>query len=149
MDIPKSWKKKTDAKFKKAEGGEVRWYRDNDDLLTLQWKDKKVVTMLSSYHSEEKYNYVQRQVKNKEEKWEKTTVPRPEVVKDYYAHMGGVNLSDQYTNKYNKLHRVNHWWLMLFFHFVDVAIVKSYILFQEWRKQNRQNPDLKSNVHYG
>ena len=102
--------------------GEVRWYRADDELLALQWKDKKVVTMLSAFRSAENYEHVWRQVKNKEGRWEKVKLPRPEVVSDYNAHMGGVDLSDQYINKYNVLRKVNRWWLTLFFHFIDVAV---------------------------
>jgi hypothetical protein len=54
--------------------------------------------------------------------------------------LGGVDKSDQLLNKYNMLRKTNKWWKTLFFHFIDIARVNSYILFQDWRKQN---PDLE------
>ena len=64
---------------------------------------------------------------------------RLEVVADYNANMGGVDMSDQYITKYNVFCKVKRWWLTFFFHSIDVAVVKSYILLQEWRQKNPQN----------
>ena len=65
----------------------------------------------------------------------------------YNKYMSGVDKSDQLIGKYNSL-RTNRYWKTLFYHFLDIARVNSYIMFQEWRKCNNNN-ELERPAHYG
>jgi len=62
--------------------------------------------------------------------------------------MGGVDKSDQLLTKYNMLRKTNKYWKTLFFHFLDIARVNSYIIFQDWRVQNSDIEELKRPKKY-
>ena len=112
----------------------MRWIRDGD-LLTVQWRDNKTISLMSNHHSAKGYSFVARRTKVNGE-FRRLLVRQPNIVKDYNKSMGGVDRSDQLINKYNVLRKTNKYWKTLFFHFIDIARVNSYILFEEWRKTN-------------
>ena len=57
--------------------------------------------------------------------------------------MNGVEKSDQLIGKYNTLRKTNKWWKTLFLHFIGIAQVNWYVLFNKFRGRNPDNPDLK------
>ena len=121
--------KGTDAAWNKvSKRGDMRWFRDGDKLI-VQWKDKRVVTIMTTIHNANKSDLVDRKIRVGD-KWEKQQVARPEVFRDYNKNMGGVDLSDQLIGKYNVLRKVNRWWRTLFFHMIDIAVINSYIMFR-------------------
>ena len=70
-------------------------------------------------------------------------------MKDFNAHMGGVDKSDQLTSKYNSLRKTNKWRKTLFYHFLDIARVNAFILFENFRKKHRYVPELQRPNRYG
>lgn len=44
--------------------------------------------------------------------------------------MGGVDLSDQLLKCYEIMRKSKKWWRTLFFHFIDVAIVNSFLIYK-------------------
>ena len=139
--------KSSDAKWAKAaKKGDMRWCRE-DPKLIVQWKDNKIITVVSTIHSGNASDTCTRRVKNREGKWERVTVRRPMAIREYNKHMGGVDLSDQLTSKYGVLQKVNRWWKTLFLHMIDIAVVNSYIMFNAIRK-NYGNNELKRMKSY-
>ena len=124
---------------KASSRGNMRWLR-SDGNVAVQWKDNKTITMLSSFHSASDYGYCRRRVKEGGQ-FHRKIVKQPKVVQDYNAHMGGVDRSDQLLSNYDILRKTTKYWKTLFFHFIDIAIINSYILFQEWRKRH---PDIEA-----
>ena len=121
--------KGTDAAWnKKSKRGDMRWFREGDKLI-VQWKDKRVVTIMTTLHNANESDLVDRNIRVGD-KWEKQKVRRPQVFGDYNKNMGGVDLSDQLIGKFNVLRKVNRWWRTLFFHVIDIAIINSYIMFR-------------------
>lgn len=55
---------------------------------------------------------------------------KPKVIDDYNLGMDGVDISDQYSVYYNFEHGSVKWWRKEFFHFVEMAVVNSYILYR-------------------
>ena len=66
-------------------------FRKDDDTMALQWKDKWVVTMLSSVYNM-KCEDIDRVLHNAEKK----TVAKPIVISQYTKNMSGVDRADQY-----------------------------------------------------
>jgi len=126
---------------KRKDRGDMRWNREGDTLC-LQWKDNKVVTMLSTLDVGNAYVEVQRKVKENG-KYSVITVKQPSCIQRYNKYMNGVDKSDQYLSKYNSLRKCVRWWKTLFFHLVDIAIVNGFILFQSHRRLNKDNPALE------
>ena len=132
---------------KKSNRGDVRWVREGD-ILSMQWRDNKTVSFLSSIHHSNGFGFVHRRSKVNGQ-YRKLNVRQPKLVKDYNAHMGGVDKSDQLINKYNTLRKTNKWWKTLFYHFLDIARVNAFILFEDFRKKHRDVPELQRPNRYG
>ncbi|KAK6470125.1 piggyBac transposable element-derived protein 4-like [Huso huso] len=133
---------------KKAKCGDMRWHRmEEGNILAMQWKDSRTVTVLSTLHRATDAVTIQRHVKENG-KWTVKDVQQPLAIHDYNQNMGGVDKSDQLIEKYDMRIKSLKWWQTLFFHFIDIAVVNSYILFQEWRAQNPQNENLSRISRY-
>ncbi|XP_057291023.1 piggyBac transposable element-derived protein 4-like [Hydractinia symbiolongicarpus] len=130
----------------KQHRGAMRWSRE-DKALCLQWKDNKVVTMVSTIDRADKFVEVQRKVKA-DGKFSTVTVRQPECIQRYNSYMNGVDKSDQYLAKYNMLRKCVRWWKTLFFHMIDVGLVNGFILFQLHRSRNPDVPGLKRPKSY-
>lgn len=127
--LPPSTKKKNAIKLAKHE---VRAYRKDDCVLVLLWKDKRTVSMLSTYHNSSN-QVVVRNAKGKE----REIVTKPTVVCEYNKHMGGVDLADHLLSSYSFTRRSVKWWRKMFFWLLEVAVTNSFILY------NTQNRPVK------
>ena len=56
-------------------------------------------------------------------------VEKPQVIEHYNTHVSGVNKCDQLILYYGYAHRSSKWWKKIFFHLLDVSIVKANILY--------------------
>ena len=108
--------------------GEMRW-KGEGSYLSVQWIDKKFVTMLYTTDNVNRYVAVDRTVKVNG-KWEKVDVKKPYVVEWYNAYMNGIDKSDQILLKYNLSHKCARWWKTLFYHIIDITVVNGFLLFQ-------------------
>ncbi|KAK2588065.1 hypothetical protein KPH14_004130 [Odynerus spinipes] len=106
------------AKLKK---GDILACR-NENVLLFQWKDKRVVSMISTWHT------VDVETKNK----------IPNVIRDYKKNMSGVNSANEYTLVYCFMRKTLKWWRKLFFWGLESCVINSYILYKY--KQRESNP---------
>ena len=86
--LPKAFKK---LKMKNSE----KVYQHLDNVMTLCWKDKRAIFMLSTWHSG-KSETITRTVRGRHEE-----VDKPVVINDYTAHMGAVDQADHYCASYS------------------------------------------------
>jgi len=113
---------KTDKEMKR---GDVDWRITDDGINFMKWKDKRVVTMASNFHKPDVIGTVERKRKD----GEKETVPCPNIVKDYNANMGYVDKSDMLKSTYEIDRKSRKWCHRILWHFVDVSIVNSFIIY--------------------
>ena len=140
MKDGKTWARKLDR-------GSMRWKRDGP-CLAVQWKDNKLVTMLSSIDSANEFIEVKRKVKV-DDKWENVLIRQPKCIQRYNRFMNAVDRSDQYLAKYNLLHKCVRWWKTLFFHMIDISLVNGFIIFQQYRKAHPELEALCRPSKYG
>ncbi|XP_018396876.1 PREDICTED: piggyBac transposable element-derived protein 4-like [Cyphomyrmex costatus] len=89
---------------KKFEKGEMKTF--SSSLMTyVVWKDKKLVTMLSTKHSPEMITT------DKVDQRTKMHVQKPNLVLDYNNNMGGVDLCDQCITPYDIMRKSKKWQL--------------------------------------
>lgn len=84
-----------------------------------------MVYILSNFHNPEQVVYVQRRSKD----GTKEAVKCPVQVMEYNRHMGYVDKADMMKSSYEIDRKSRKWWHRIFFHFCDVAVINSYILF--------------------
>lgn len=134
--LPKQMKKKA-LKIKKHE---VVAYRKEDKYLTLSWKDKRVVTILSTWHNPDT-----REVSRKTAK-EVEVFQKPVAVIDYTSKMGGVDRADHYCSSYGFLKKSLKWWRKLYFWILEISLVNSFHLYN--LNQNSKNLPALSHLEF-
>lgn len=100
---------------------------DGIDLRAVKWLDNRAVTLVSTFDSAEPADMVTRyDAKIRGE----IQVPRPRIVKTYNQFMGGVDLLDSLIAYYRIRVRSKKYYLRFFFHFVDLVVVTSWLLYR-------------------
>ena len=103
--------------------GDSKHYRKGEMLL-VAFRDKKTqkqpVIVLSTGHSAQIETKI---VRGKEK-------TKPAAVMDYNKYMGGVDISDRIVYHYASERATHRYWKKIFFNFVDLAMMNSYILFR-------------------
>ena len=107
-------------------------HRQNGNLLALRFKDKRDVTMLSSFH-EPTMSVLTRQRHETDEH-----IRKPGCIVEYTKKMGGVDLCDQ-LNQYNTIARkTKKWWRKLLFHLMNVCMVNAFGLYSKFSLDERK-----------
>nr|XP_039264882.1 piggyBac transposable element-derived protein 4-like [Styela clava] len=108
-------------------------WRVSGQLLAQSWVDNKVVYFLSTIHKPEyDKEYVGRKTvkrragRRRESRF--VEIPCPPLLKDYNAHMGGVDLSDQMRKYYNLTRRSKIWYRRVFSYLLEVAIHNARVI---------------------
>ncbi|CAK9827592.1 PiggyBac transposable element-derived protein 4 [Anthophora retusa] len=110
----------------------VAAYRSGDILL-LAWKDKRIVTILSSYDTSGT-TIIERRKKQAGT----VNIIKPNVIINYNMNMGGVDKADQLASSYCFMRKSCKWWRKLFFWGLEVCAINSYILYKvSARRENR------------
>lgn len=94
----------------------------------MKWFDNKPIHLLSTENGSTPYSRCKRwDHKNKK----RIEVPIPQMVKNYNDYMGGVDLCDRMISFYRMKTRTNKWTIRAIFHFIDLAVVNSWILYKQ------------------
>ena len=118
-----------DAAMKKKGRGTIElWTSDYDDveLRAIKWFDNRGVSLLSTYESVNPVVHISRFDRKAKER---VNVPCPSIVSTYNKFMGGVDLLDSLLSLYRIHIRSKKWHHKLFFHFLDVIVVQSWLMY--------------------
>ena len=96
----------------------------------MKWRDTNDVCVLSTYFEATGTDMVRRK-KKIDGKYQQLQVNIPPAIKYYNKNMGGVDLSDQLIQSYAVLRKTRKWWKTLFLHFIDLAVVNSFIILKQ------------------
>ena len=126
-----------EIKNPKIAKNEIVAYR-RKDILLLAWRDKRIVTMLSTCATSSSKTVTKRTRKEG-----RTNIVKPDVVINYNKYIGGVDKANQYTGTYCFMRKSQKWWRKLFFWGLEVSVINSYLLYQEHQKKH----DIKKLTH--
>lgn len=73
-------------------------------------------------------------------------IPCPDVLISYNNNMNNVDVFDQLKAAYGMNRKSRKWWHRLFFHFIDMAIVNSFILHQQLKLEKISLKDFRRRV---
>jgi hypothetical protein len=120
---------KTDKEMKKEGRGASDHVASRDGKVILyKWLDTKFVYLASNTYSSSKLNKVDRFCKAENKSIE---ISQPDIISKYNSGMGGVDLLDQLISYYRIHIKSRKWTLRLIFHFADLAVVSSFIDFNQ------------------
>ena len=119
----------------------IMYMKGPQGLLLSVWKDSKNVLLLSNYHQPVEESK-ERQLRKKDitpntRPNEKQFVNIPRAIIDYTANVGGVDSFDQKSNYYSPQLRSHRWYIKIFFHFLEIAVLNSYVIYKKVCEENR------------
>lgn len=126
--IPKKFK---DTKLENK--GDSVWIQGSQQLVLCKWLDTKEVLFLSTAHKGEKISTVERS----DGRGGKIKRKIPTIAADYNEHMGKVDLHNQSCSYYSYGRRCVKWWHAVFFYFVSVLVVNSWIAYKVLAKDDK------------
>lgn len=107
------------------------------DVSAIVWKDNKPVNLLSTYVGAEPTTTIARYDKKIHER---VSIQCPKAVREYNAHMGGVDLMDSFIGRYEITVKSRKWTRRLFHHLVDMTVVNSWIIYKKVNHQIKSKP---------
>jgi hypothetical protein len=127
--LPKDVAKlKDDKALAKMGRGACEVLVSNDHKVAVTtWFDNKPIIMASSIHSKHEEDTCRRWSKKDNDY---VTIKRPLVIREYNSKMGGVDLCDRMMSFYRMKARTKKWTLRTLLHFVDLALVNSWLLYR-------------------
>uniref|UniRef100_A0A668AWS2 Uncharacterized protein n=1 Tax=Myripristis murdjan TaxID=586833 RepID=A0A668AWS2_9TELE len=131
--------------------GEAPVFYEKKPLLSASFRDAGTVTVLSTGRLLDSYIRWPRTsiVANNNNNKKKKNVVKPRCVEDYNRYMGGVDRADQLCSYYSFSHRSMKWYIRLYHHVREVALVNAHILFREATGISMATPDFRSQVVAG
>ena len=99
-------------------------YRAYGPLLACAWKDKVVITFLTTKHVAEAETSVSRTARDGSEQ----DISCPPCLPDYQEFMRGVDLSDQRMSYYYVGRRSTKWWKRVFSYLLEACSQNAYVL---------------------
>jgi hypothetical protein len=108
-------------------------------LTFLKWKDRKAVFFLNNFHDLNIEETISRKNKDRSQ----TEIACPLIVKDYNRNMAFVDKMDMLKSLYEIDPKSKKWWHRILFHFIDVALVNSFIIYKD-----RSSEKIESLEHF-
>ncbi|XP_040072936.1 piggyBac transposable element-derived protein 2-like [Ixodes scapularis] len=120
----------SDTELRKRGRGSAEEYEavvDNQKVIVVKWYDNRSVTTASTFAGAQPVSTVMRWDRREKKS---VQVECPSAVVTYNKYMGGVDLLDALIAYYRIQLRSKKFYLKLFFHFLDMVIVVSWLLYR-------------------
>lgn len=140
LNFPSGWCSTIDNMME----GRSQFYKLGNEMLLSAWNDKRLVMILSTIHET---NRVQYERYNEEAINKKETVSCPASVADYRKHMGGVDKLDKHLGNYQFFYRNSRWYIRIFTHFLEIAILNAYVLYSQTCVKSHITPLSRYEFH--
>ena len=105
-------------------------FKKSASLTYVQWKDKRDVFCLSTFHTNKMSDFTTR-------RRDVGDIQRPDIISSYNQHMGGVDHMDQLLVYYTAGRKTMKWYKRIFWRIIEMSIVNVFILY------NLCHPDKK------
>lgn len=100
---------------------------NSSDMVSVTWRDTKVVNLISNFLGTYPLQTVDRFDKKLKKK---ITVDCPNIVKQYNSYMGGVDFLDSMIGRNKIKIRSKKWYMRIYYHLLDLTITNSWILYR-------------------
>lgn len=108
----------------------------NNGIIACKWVDTKIVNLFSNYVGPEPTDNVKRWSNTQKKK---VDVQRPNMVKEYNAFMGVVDLHNMLVELYRINIKCKRYYLRIIFHMIDMCVVNSWIMYRRDCKELKIN----------
>ena len=98
-----------------------------NDVLYISWFNKRQVNLATNLHDESMFT---KQLRGRTADHLRH-VQKPVAIELYTRFMGGVDRADQKLWNLLNCHRMNKWWVKIFFYVFELSLVNVCIVFQE------------------
>ena len=102
---------------------------EGPSLLSLQWVDNKVVSLITTVVNANDHVQVSRRTRNAK-RWTDILAHQPQIFETCNLKMNAVNRSDKILSTFNIQRKCLRWWKTMFFHLIDIAVVNIYFVFR-------------------
>lgn len=103
----------------------------------VSWKDNRQVLLLSTYIGAQPVDSIGRFDKKQKKA---VTISCPKIIKEYNAHMGGVDTMDSYLGRYRIRMKSKKWTNRIFYHLLDLSVINSWVLYKKLSIRKGENP---------
>ena len=129
---------------------DYNFFQFGKEILFSAWKDKRMVSLISNFHSTEIISY-NRYVKTRDENnipiSQTEEISKPIMVQEYGKYMGGVDRFDKMLYNYHFYHKNCRWYIRIFTHFLEIAILNSYIIYKKHCERKKSIPMSRYSFH--
>ncbi|XP_039276089.1 piggyBac transposable element-derived protein 3-like [Nilaparvata lugens] len=144
-----------DKSLQKKGRGAFEQIVDNDRrIVVVKWIDNKPVLLCSSFVDAYPISSTKRFQKSKKQEStqaetsstktsSKIDVTCPNIVKQYNAHMGGVDLADMLVALYRTGFKTHRWYLAIFSQLLDISVNNGWLLYRRDCGVNGENSSQK------
>ena len=105
----------------------------NSNIMVMAWLDNGSVQLISSFIGPT----IGKQAKRWSGKEKKIVVTCPDIVHQYNAHMGGVDLADMLLALYRIKVGTKKWYYHIIYYCLGVAIINGWLLYKRHAMQNK------------
>ena len=115
----------------------------NSGLTLVRWYDKRVVTMASTFLVAEPLDNCRRYDKKSKAFVE---ILRPNIVKQYNCHMGGLDMQDMLLNLYQIDHKSRKYYFRIIYYLIGTAINNSWLEYRSTLEKHDDVPGTRTSL---